>query len=131
MSPKAQQIAIAEACGWQHRLATLENPVERAGMRLPNSFGPAVEAWWRDGRPENLGVYGEPPRYPTDLNAMHEAEMTLDVTNGGPESGDCLRYAYSRELYKLCPDWIQPFRAPAGMRAEAFLRTIGKWDDSK
>ena len=32
-------------------------------------------------------------------------------------------------LYKLCPEWVQPFRAPANLRAEAFLKTIGKWEE--
>ena len=69
------------------------------------------------------------PNYHGDLNAMHEAEKTLDETNGGPESPDCLRYAYSGYVYAIVPNDTQPLRATAAQRAEAFLRTIGKWND--
>jgi hypothetical protein len=71
-----------------------------------------------------------PPDYCNDLNAMHEAEKTLDGTNGGPESPDCLCYAYAHMLYgNLVPRSQQVFRATARQRAEAFLRVIGKWRD--
>lgn len=74
-------------------------------------------------------TWNYPPAYNKDLNQMHEAEKSLDVTNGGPVSSDCLRYAYSSILYKLVPVWVQPFRATAAQRAEAFLKTVGKWEE--
>jgi len=114
MTPEAQRIAIAEACGWKH----------------VGSIGFILKGCPPDYVYGSRALQSNVPDYLTDLNAMHEAEKTLDTTNGGPKSGDCLRYAYSRELYKLTPEWLQPFRAPAHIRAEAFLRTIGKWDDS-
>ena len=83
--------------------------------------------------------YGEPmsvvqipvPDYVNDLNAMAEAEQFLDSTNGGITDPNCLRYAYSSEVYRIVPDTIQPFRASARHRAEAFLRTVGKWKEAK
>jgi hypothetical protein len=114
MSPEAQRIAIAEACGWKICLSALQS-----GLDVYK--GPLI-----DDATECRPL----PDYIFDLNAMHEAEKVLDTTNGGPKSGDCLRYAYSRELYKLVPEWMQPFRATAAQRAEAFLRTLGKWDDN-
>jgi hypothetical protein len=135
MSPEKQRIAIAEACAWQHRLATNENPVERGGMRLPNRFSiDGVEAWWHDGRPENTGVYAEPPRYLSDLNAMHEAEKTLLSEYEAGRSSDWLEYdrqlkvitdaGVGRGHYRTSKLW----HATAAQRAEAFLRTIGKWE---
>jgi hypothetical protein len=42
-----------------------------------------------------------------------------------------LRYAYGSEIYRIVPNDIQPFRASARHRAEAFLRTVGKWKEVK
>ena len=51
--------------------------------------------------------------YCSDLNAMHEAENTILDTD--------LFYDYCLHLGPL-------LRANARQRAEAFLRTLGKWD---
>jgi hypothetical protein len=129
MDAEKQRIAIAEACGW--RFITGDTSKEWVAEHEDHWRSPT--AFSRHGHPPASMWYGPAgralPDYLTDLNAMHEAENVLDVMNGGPSSGDCLRYAYSATLYRLCPDWVQPFRAPAMMRAEAFLRTLGKWID--
>lgn len=104
MTSEQQRIAIAEWCGWAIHDSSIMFGRHKDGCRSATL-----------------------PDYLSDLNAMHEAEKVLDTTNGGPKSGDCLRYAYCRELYKLVPEWMQPFRATATQRAEAFLRTIGNW----
>lgn len=52
------------------------------------------------------------PDYLNDLNAMHAAEEKLINEDYGPLYGECL-------------DWN--WHATAAQRAEAFLRTIGKW----
>ncbi len=63
--------------------------------------------------------------YTTDLNAMHEAERTLSPL---------LRAEYTINLRKLTMtrgielDYVG---ATARQRAEAFLRTLGKWRDSE
>jgi hypothetical protein len=76
------------------------------------------------------GLIGFPfPSYSTDLNAMHEAEMFLVNSDDGKDAG-CARYLYSRALYGVVvPVSQQPVMATARQRAEAFLRTIGKWRD--
>ncbi len=72
------------------------------------------------------------PNYCTDLNAMHEAEKTLHATNDwrilrayfkwiSPEIHE--DWALDGDDWKLC-------HATARQRAEAFLRTIGKWKES-
>ena len=57
--------------------------------------------------------------YCNDLNAMHEAEKTLT----GKHFED-----YLMELL----DFIdEPILANARQRAEAFLRTMGKWEEAE
>ena len=59
------------------------------------------------------------PKYAKDLNAMHEAEAVL--------SDDQL-WRMAREIEQN--DKHCYFPVAARQRAEAFLRTIGKWDQS-
>jgi hypothetical protein len=59
--------------------------------------------------------------YCADLNAMHEAESIL--------TEDQL-WVMARQIERNWEDqWY--FRATARQRAEAFLRTLDKWEDSK
>jgi len=62
------------------------------------------------------------PNYLNDLNAMHEAENVLT-------SEQVTSYVYSLE--SMNERWSTPAFATASQRAEAFLRTIGKWEESK
>ena len=113
MSPEAQRIAIAEACGWR-------NQGRVKGV-------PALMHRWV--RPGDSYVFAPLPDYLNDLNAMHEAEKVLTL----PQQGD-----YTRNLMALCGtkgvwhegstttlNWF--WHATAAQRAEAFLKTIGKW----
>jgi hypothetical protein len=59
------------------------------------------------------------PDYLNDLNAMHEAEKVLDY-NQLREMEDSVSFQFA----------VYPFHATANQRAEAFLRTIGKWEES-
>jgi len=60
----------------------------------------------------------DPPNYYSDLNAMHEAENYIMDENS---------IEYLKWLNKLSCQW----HASAPKRAEAFLRTIGQWEDVK
>ncbi len=106
MKPEQQRIKIAEACGW-----TLCEYVESIG--LAKGFPPL-------NNPPSYGTYengiAELPDYPNDLNAMHEAEKVLDY-NQLREMEDSVSFQFA----------VYPFHATASQRAEAFLRTIGKW----
>lgn len=82
MSPEAQRIAIAEACGWKFY-------------------------------PLNL------PNYLNDLNAMHEAEKRLSEEQ---------MTIYTSNLFEICDDWPKATLATAAQRAEAFLKTVGKFE---
>ncbi len=112
MTPEAQRIAIAEACGWKHRLATHDQP---------------VEAWWHETNTQHRGVYAIPPDYLSALNACHEAEKVLT-----PEQQ--ARYAMTlHEMHgiPLATFWHRVICSTAAQRAEAFLRTLNLWDNTK
>lgn len=124
MTPEAQRLAIAEACGWVRG-----SWAEYASTGLTDNKVKSGRVWTQNGwSNSNTGeARDELPDYLNDLNAMNEAEETLDVNVESPNSP---RYEYSRILYGMVPDKQQPFRATAAQRAEAFLRTIGKWRDN-
>lgn len=111
MNPEQQQIAIAEACGWKETEAWLDG--RRCFERADINAG-----WDFDSLPDYLN----------DLNAMHEAEKVL--TEDQQEQ-------YLNNLYEVCNlhsminDAWNLNCATAAQRAEAFLRTIGKWEESK
>jgi hypothetical protein len=58
------------------------------------------------------------PDYLNDLNAMHEAEKQMKLSD---------LTSYREMLF----DWLKSdcVCASASTKAEAFLRTIGKWED--
>jgi hypothetical protein len=101
MTPEQQRIAIAESCGW------------KTGYRDPEAWHPL-------------------PDYLNDLNAMHEAEQVLFPVKVHDLHGPDLVKEYGAILQHLCcghPGGA--IRATASQRAEAFLRTIGKWEEAK
>ena len=108
MTDNEINIAIAEACGY-----TFDGDKwQRGGVRI---------MWQHYNR--ELG-YSDPPDYCNDLNAMHEAEKTL---------GDRL-FVYRNILALIVIDdptnrYNEPAFATARQRAEAFLRTLGKWEE--
>ncbi len=63
------------------------------------------------------------PDYLNDLNAMREAEASLFGTNYW------VACKYERLITRMASSWA--WHATASQRAEAFLRTIGKWEESK
>lgn len=72
------------------------------------------------------------PDYLNDLNAMHEAEkvLTEEQAEMYAEYMDdfvkpCFLYNYDTPYRGI----FQIMHAPAALRAEVFLRTIGKWED--
>lgn len=58
-----------------------------------------------------------------DLNAMHEAEKMLNT--------DELFERYYLALYDTTRSTLWPVCATAHQRAEAFLRTLGRWKEAK
>jgi hypothetical protein len=88
MTPDQQRITIATACGYKSY-----------SWRLTS------DGW----------LFADiVPDYLNDLNAMHEAEKTLNY--------DQLDNYY----FEMAKRMVRPYHATAAQRAEAFLRTIGK-----
>jgi hypothetical protein len=120
VKPEKQQIAIAEACGW----TTHENPHDNSCHRYSAPKGTSPF----------LGRHAL-PNYLNDLNAMHEAEKVL--TNDDADSGS--QWSYVQQLIDITKaESMEMHRevfivstATAAQRAEAFLRTLGKWEDAK
>jgi hypothetical protein len=60
------------------------------------------------------------PDYLNDLNAIHEAEKVLNNVQRERYRTELVYSHAGRDVF-----------ATAAQRAEAFLRTIGKWEDDK
>ena len=71
-----------------------------------------------------------PPDYCNDLNAMHEAEKML-TTKQKQRYATALSDALSDSApTESCHTvWSDTIHATASQRAEAFLRTLGKWEE--
>ena len=114
MTSDHQRIAIAEACGWTVTHWKV-NPFDVIARK--------------DGTEYQLKHL---PDYLNDLNAINDAEKVLTYDQ---------QIDYSRQVGKLVGShlpasraaWIDfgLIKATAAQRAEAFLRTIGKWEESK
>lgn len=114
MSPEAQRIAIAEACGWKNH----DHPdcmALKDGWVMP-------EKWCLspDGK---LSLNHDRPDYLNDLNAMHDAEKAVEK-----------EVFYMMNLVKVMKESgtigtrsDRTYRATAAQRAEAFLKTLNLW----
>jgi hypothetical protein len=105
MNPEKQRVAIAKAHG-----------------RVQRPDG----SWFPIGK--DYGSAGI-PNYPFDLNAMHEVETILNADQ---------MVSYDYHLDRVVGNGRQGLNieyflwsATAAQRAEAFLRTIGKWEESR
>lgn len=108
MSEIQIRIAIAEACGWK------VCPQNKWLVIPPNS-------------PHSVQPLNTLPDYCNDLNAMHEAEGTMDA----PQYSNFTDHLYDAECerQKDTKKW-RWLSATAAQRAEAFLRAIGKWEEA-
>jgi hypothetical protein len=107
MNQEKQRIAIAEACGWVMKTEQVEH---------------TNWSQWTETRKFWVSPHrkrGELPDYLNDLNAMHEAEKVLTDSDQ--------KHKYASLLGRH--DYWLLIHATAAQRAEAFLRTIGKWED--
>ena len=123
MNPEKQRRAILKACGWTAKEDKYGfwRAVDPSGNMTPTLWVSEMNLW-------SAGM----PNYLNDLNAMHEAEKTLTKANWG---------GYAAELYRITDahnhgispnhHWLAVAFSTAAQRAEAFLRTIGKWEEGK
>lgn len=103
MNPQAQRIALAEFCGWRYQEACSQSG--------------DVDFWFKQDTPSAWSVW-DLPDYLNDLNAMHEAEKLVDTD----VYREVLATVYGRATARYDFE-----RATATQRAEALLKTIGKW----
>lgn len=143
MTDSEIRIAIAEACGYKwfwHVCANTEQgfewslvltypPEEGIGTAWIGCAGETREATSEEIETAKVsGAFTNSfPDYPNDLNAMHEAEKTLS---------DADYNEYIHVLNSVCISTAEAgmkqgrsriMSATARQRAEAFLRTLGKW----
>ncbi len=119
MTPEAQRIAIAEACGWKKVKSSQGSP-----WGISAAF------------PEYEYIH-QLPNYLNCLNAMHEAEKMLT---------DEQQWDYFIAISKIVrperftdddwfvghTDWYHNIlTSTASQRAKAFLKTIGKWTEGE
>ena len=118
MKPEQQRIAIAEACGWKN--------VDAGAGRV---WGFTTR---HKGTPSESDVCVDIPDYLNDLNAMHEAEKVLTKANWGGYAAHLFRITDAHN-HGISPNhhWLAVAFSTASQRAEAFLRTIGKWKEAK
>jgi hypothetical protein len=110
MTPEKQRIAIGEAHGWKCNAA----------------FKEAFACWVRPGNAEWQTEWL--PDYLSDLNQIHEAEKMLTEAQWGPY---CVRL---NEIVCACGNTQTcgyTIAATAAQRAEAFLRVLGLWKETK
>lgn len=112
MKEEQINIAIAHACGWKY-----------LGSARDNVRTIIIENNWESPSGEICML----PNYCNDLNAMQEAWFLLSSED---------KFVFERELQRimlnsgdLIRHWL--ISATASQRAEAFLRTIGKWEEAK
>lgn len=116
MTPEAQRIAIAEACGW----IPFPHPDYKGGILLPYK-------WSRSGTEHSI----KPPDYLRDLNACAQMEemLTQEQINDYQRRLYLLVSGQSPDDYAHWSDFGAEFtaHATAAQRCEAFLRTKGLW----
>jgi hypothetical protein len=107
MTDEQIDAAIAKSCGW----------TEIDGLSAKGLMGKP---------PKKLCSFNYLPNYCTDLNAMHEAEKVILPK---------FSHFYANKLALItgvdCSDDPCFFCATARQRAEAFLRTLGKWEEGE
>lgn len=132
MTPEAQRISIAEACGYR-----AEKWASGCWM-LYSPENERISDCGTGSRETAFNLYA--PDYLADLNAMHAAVNLYRREKGN----QFFFYEYQMNLFAVaCPGFREDSlyryslcqfdvtEATAAQRAEAFLRTLGKWEDSK
>jgi len=123
MSPEAQRIAIGMALGARW----CQSPDGNLYFKFPTG----TQGWVQCEGP--LPDCSNPrwicvSDYCADLNAMHEAE-NMALGEWGDYSS--LWHKYETELKAICGLRNHWMSATAAQRAEAFLKTLNLWDETK
>lgn len=110
MTDNEINIVIAEACGWRQSERNIAH-------------------WHHVSEPYSHILTSDLPNYCNDLNAMHEAEKKLIFSER-----KLFRYWLQKVKGSAIGDDVmiaidECVHSTARERAEAFLRTIGKWKE--
>jgi hypothetical protein len=116
VTPQAQIIAIAEACGWKP-----DDDGDGTGWKgswiRQRLIG--KKPTFRDGKVVSYLIEQIVPDYLNDLNAMHEAEKVLFPKHEAK---------WAMLMSEVCGhSWRIIYTATAAQRAEAFLITLNLW----
>jgi len=128
MSPEKQRIAIAESCEIDVNTRTV---CRSCNGNTPYEAGDdyGITLWRECKRCNNTGkvepYYVGIPDYLNDRNAIHDAIETLR-TKDGPAWFD-----FQKHLMDICGSVMNCIQASPTMLAEAFLKTIGKWEEDE
>ena len=95
---------------------------DKQRIAIAEACGVVSKDHWGHLYKTEQGYARDCPDYLNDLNAMHEAEKALR------NQFTTLEEVYWRNLAYVQP---HPIFATAVQRAEAFLRTVGKWEEDK
>lgn len=105
MTNEQINIAISELLGWTDI----------------SQYTQAVDGWY-GYEPEN-GPHSQIPNFCNDLNAIHEAEkIILNDLKTWRQYVDLIRVQSAKSVNPI-------FHLTARQRAEAFLQTLGKWEE--
>lgn len=107
MSPEKQRIAIATACGWQNVAPVVVQNVKHQGDNI--TVGISSDSGWI-------------PDYLNDLNACHEMEKTLRPITAA---------RYHQLIQTRLKSCDLAIGATSSLRCEAFLRTLGLWEEEQ
>jgi len=122
VNQEEQRAAIAEACGWKYVEGLNVSSLSHSGATS------CADCWVCPKRGAGYGAY-EPPNYLNDLNAMHCAEEML-ADDQWVEYRENIRTVILGPV-RYVSQWCKAdIHSTARQRAEAFLRTIGKWKES-
>jgi len=105
MKPEQQNKIIAAHCGWTQDYK--------------------INKWVHPQKPARRVL-----NYCEDLNAMHEAEKHL-TTNEYMRYWDYLYNLCDRTVFSRVEDDFKLLHLNASEKAEAFLKTIGQWEDEQ
>ena len=120
MKTEEQRIKIAEACGYRKTENWMWSQDRRSRVYL----------WDRPDRTKQQA--SSIPDYLGNLNAMAEAEKILDYDQAEQYESELWSIIMEFELNQENPkpSNFACMTATAAQRAEAFLRTIGKWTET-
>ena len=120
MTPEQQRIAIAEACGWKP-----DDDGDGTGWKGSWIHQRLIgkKPTFRDGKVVSYLIEQTVPDYLNDLNDMHQMEKAMNNNDW---------WKFVEHLTNICGGGIAlGISATASQRAEAFIRTIGKWEEAK